>query len=109
MSLIWATRGRTWGFRFLRKGGFDDPLPPYDAAFADIGAGPNAFRRIGATVAVRFTDPSGRKDSAGRPIQHELVVLPPLSNEIGSVADALEQVWPLIAAEYEELWDSGPA
>ena len=26
MSLIWATRGRTWGFRFLLNGGFADPL-----------------------------------------------------------------------------------
>ena len=34
MSLIWATRGRTWGFRFLRDGGFPDPLPVYDLAFS---------------------------------------------------------------------------
>ena len=25
MTLIWATRGRTWGFRFLRDGGFEEP------------------------------------------------------------------------------------
>lgn len=108
MSLIWATRGRTWGFRFLRNGGFDDPLPPYDDAFAGIDAAPSAFLRVGTTVAVRFPDPSGREDSAGRTIPHELVIFPPLSNDIDSVADALEQIWPLVAEEYETVWDSEP-
>ena len=108
MSFIWATRGRTWGFRFLRSGGFDDPLPPYDAAFADIDASPSAFRRVGTTVAVRFPDPSGRNDSAGRPIPHEFVVLRPLSDQINDVAGALERIWPLVADEYETVWDSDP-
>ena len=106
MTLIWATRGRSWGFRFLRDGGLADPLPAYDAAFAGIGAGTSACHRIGTTVAVRFPDPSGRKDSAGRVIPHELVVFPPLSNEIDTVDDALEKVWPLVAEEYEAAWDS---
>ena len=108
MSLIWATRGRTWGFRFLRDGGFADPLPAYDAAFAGIDAGPSAFHRVGTTVAVRFPDPSGRKDSAGRLIPHEFVVFPPLSNQVDTVGDALEVVWPLVAEEYETAWDSKP-
>ena len=51
MSLIWATRGRTWGFRFLRDGGFEDPLPVYDSAFAGIESGPSAIHRVGGTVA----------------------------------------------------------
>ena len=33
MRFIWATRGRDWGFKFLRDGGFSDPLPIYEAAF----------------------------------------------------------------------------
>lgn len=106
MTLIWATRGRTWGFRFLRDGGFADPLPEYDAAFAGIGAGPSAYCRVGTTVAVRFPDPFARKDSAGRVIPHDLVVFPPLSNQVKTVDDALEKVWPLVAAEYETAWES---
>ena len=109
MSLIWATRGRNWGFRFLRRGGFDDPLPSYDAAFAGIDAGPSAFHRVGTAVAVRFPDPSGRRDSAGRPIPHEFVIFPPLSNQIDNVEDALERIWPLVAQEYETAWDSETA
>lgn len=106
MSFIWATRGRTWGFRFLRDGGLADPLPEYDDAFASIGPGPRALHRLGTTVAVRFPDPCGRRDSAGRLIPHELVLFPPLSNEVDTVDDALEVVWPLVAEEYETVWNS---
>ncbi|MBM9459106.1 hypothetical protein JK386_04270 [Nocardioides sp. zg-536] len=108
MTLIWATRGKTWGFRFVRDGGFADPLPPYERAFAGVGVGPRAFQRCGPTVAVRFPDPLGRKDAAGRPIPHELVLFPPQSADINNVEDALEVVWPLLAEEYASIWDPTP-
>lgn len=106
MILIWATRGRRWGFRFLLDGGFTDPLPEYDAAFAGTDGGPTACRPVGTAVAVRFPDPSGRKDSAGRLIPHELVIYPPLAEQIHTVEDALEKVWPLVAEQYEKAYDS---
>lgn len=108
MTLIWATRGRTWGFRFLRDGGLADPLPTYDNSFAGISAGPRAYLRVGTTVAVRFPDPYGRRDSAGRIIPHELVLFSPLSHQIETVDDAMEKVWPLLADEYGSVWDSDP-
>lgn len=106
MRLIWATRGRTWGFRFLRDGGLEDPLPAYESAFAGAAAGSTAFRRDGDVVAVRFPDPLGRRDAAGRPISHELVLFAPLSDGVTSVDDAVDQVWPQLADEYERAWDS---
>jgi hypothetical protein len=66
MSLIWATRGRTWGFRFLLKGDFKDPLQEYEKAFAGTDSDQELCRRTGDTVALRFPDPEGRKDTAGR-------------------------------------------
>ena len=33
--LIWATRGRSWGFRFLLNAGLPDPLADYERSFAD--------------------------------------------------------------------------
>ena len=54
MTLIWATRGRNWGFRFLRDGDFADPLSEYDAAFAGIGAGPSAYYRAGGRSRCAF-------------------------------------------------------
>lgn len=106
MTYIWATRGREWGFRFLRDGGFEDPLPHYDAAFAGIAAGPRSYRRVGSTVAVRFPDPGGRMDAAGRVIPHDFVFYPPLADQIATVEDALEKIWPLLAREYEKVWDT---
>ena len=33
VNLIWATRGRTWGFRFLLDGEYASPLATYESAF----------------------------------------------------------------------------
>ncbi|CCQ13378.1 putative uncharacterized protein [Rhodococcus sp. AW25M09] len=57
--LIWATRGRNWGFRFLLDAGKGDPLPLYERAFAELGDEPAAWHRSGQVVAVRFPDPGG--------------------------------------------------
>jgi hypothetical protein len=105
MSLIWATRGRTWGFRFLRDGGFPDPLPVYDLAFSSVADEPEACGRVDEKVALRFPDPLGRKDAAGRVIPHEFVVFRPLADEIDSVEDGLRLVWPKVADEYARVWD----
>jgi hypothetical protein len=111
MTLIWATRGRTWGFRFLRDAGFEEPLRVYDVAFAEIDDGPEIWSRVSGKaelpemVALRFPDPLGRRDRAGRVIPHHFVVLPPLSDEIGSVEDGLRLVWPLVAPRFERTWE----
>ena len=67
-SVIWATRGRTWGFRFLLSVGLSDPLPDYERAFGDLRDAPTAWLRQDGQVALRFPDPLGRQDSAGRVI-----------------------------------------
>src|SRR3954468_14311180 len=101
MSLIWATRGRTWGFRFLSVGGFLDPLPEYDKAFSGVGDEPEVCRRVGEKVALRFPDPLGRKDAAGRVIPHEFVAFRPLADGIDSVEDGLREIWPRVADEFD--------
>ena len=60
--LIWATRGRSWGFRFLLKGGLSDPLLVYERSFADAKEEPAACHRAAGKVALRFPDPLGRRD-----------------------------------------------
>lgn len=112
MRFIWATRGRTWGFRFLRSGGFADPLPVYETAFAGVEEGPQAWQRVAATatseamVALRFPDPLERRDRAGRVIPHDVVVFPPEADEIGSVEDGLSLVWPQVADEFARIWEA---
>lgn len=114
-KLIWATRGRTWGFRFIRDGGFPDPLVAYEAAFSGVGDEPKAWRRVNETVALsfpgvartvalRFPDPENRQDAAGRVIPHEFVVFPPVADGINSFEDGRELVWRLVAYEFARIW-----
>lgn len=107
MRLIWATRGRTWGFRFLLDGGFPDPLPEYDAVFSDVEDQPEVCHRVGEKLALRFPDPLGRKDAAGRVIPHEFIVYGPLADVITSVEDGLRLVWrqPQVSGEFARVWD----
>lgn len=103
-GFIWATRGQTWGFRFLRTGGLTNPLSVYEEAFATVGDQPEVWKRVTDKCAVRFPDPDGRRDSAGRLIPHEFVLLGRWADEISSVEDGRRQLWPEVAKEFERVW-----
>jgi hypothetical protein len=108
MSFIWATRGRTWGFRFLStEQPGQDPLARYEEAFAGLLVARQGV--LTGLLAVRFPDPEGRRDRSGRPIPHEFVLTPPLSDSVRSVEDAVEQVWPLVRERYAEVWEASKA
>ncbi|PXW33693.1 UNVERIFIED_CONTAM: hypothetical protein DES50_102316 [Williamsia faeni] len=104
--LIWATRGRKWGFRFLLDAGLGDPLPEYERAFAELADEPAAWRRNGHVVAVRFPDPEGRRDAAGRVIPHEFVVFGDGADVVNSVYDGEQHLWPLVEQSFEHVWDA---
>ncbi|MCC5948219.1 MAG: hypothetical protein JJT89_07155 [Nitriliruptoraceae bacterium] len=106
-QLIWATRGHSWGFRFLMDAGLPDPLPAYERAFADVGDEPTAWRRLVDTVALRFPDPEQRRDDVGRVIPHEFVVSGELAASVTSVEEGLRRIWPLVEATYARVWDAG--
>lgn len=103
-QLIWATRGHSWGFRFLLDAGFDDPLAEYERAFADVTDAPSTWATTGDRVALRFPDPQGRRDSAGRSIPHEFVLVGELAKQIHSVDDGLREVWPLVEDAFARTW-----
>lgn len=108
MSFLWATRGRTWGFRFLRDGGLSDPLPVYDRAFANASDEVSLWQRparSGEPGALRFPDPLGRCDRSGRVIPHEFVVLAPLTGTIDSLDSGVSVLWPQVADEFARVWD----
>lgn len=104
-GLIWATRGRTWGFRFLLDAGQSDPLPTYERAFGDLSDAPTAWHRQNEKVALRIPDPLGRRDSAGRVIPHEFVLFGDLAVAVDSVEDGLRMVWPLVSEMYAAVWE----
>lgn len=105
-QLIWATRGRSWGFRFLLDGGFADPLPEYESAFVGVGEEPAGWSRAEGKVALRFPDPVGRADTAGRVIPHEFVIFGEFAEGICSVEDGLRKVWPIVEFAYGQVWDA---
>lgn len=105
-SLIWATRGRTWGFRFLLDAGLSDPLLAYEQVFGDLSDAPSAWNRQNGQVALRISDPLGRRDSARRVVPHEFVIFGDLAAAVDSVEDGLNEVWPLVSEMYARIWDS---
>lgn len=111
MRVIWATRGRTWGFRFLLDGEYPDPLLAYERVFSGFEDEPRLCVRVGAQVALRFPDPEGRRDAAGRVIPHDFVILEslgdgePLAAKVNSVDDGLHKVWPLVRDVFARVWD----
>lgn len=106
MRLIWATRGRTWGMRFLRDGGVAHPLAVYESAFAGTDDSSDVFRHVNNMVALRLQDPEGRRDEAGRIILHEFVILAPDSTSIGTFQEAIARVWPNVDAEFARIWNT---
>lgn len=104
-QFIWATRGRTWGFRFLRSGGFEDPLAEYERVFSRIGDRPEDWGRVADRVALRFLDPEGRKDASGRVIPHEFVFAGSVADLITSLDEGRRLVWPEVAEEFGDVWD----
>lgn len=106
MSIIWATRGKNWGFRFLRDGGLSaDVLTTYEEAFAGAGNSLLEFHITAESVAIRFPDPLNRKDRAGRVIPHEFVLTGTDTDGIISLDQAKSLVWPKFADEYAEIWE----
>lgn len=105
-QLIWATRGRAWGFRFLLKGGLSDPLLIFERSFAGFEDEAATCHRADGRVALRFPDPLGRRDASSRIIPHEFVLFGDGADEIESVEDGLRQVWPLVAEAYAGVWDN---
>lgn len=105
---IWATRGRTWGYRFLRRGGLEDPLSAYEALFADLQDQTEGCRRMAHDVALRFPDPSGRQDAAGRVISHDFVLIGSWADEVNTVEDGRKLVWGLVSDEFDAIWDNEP-
>lgn len=107
--LIWATRGRTWGFRFLLDGGLSDPLRAYERVFAGHPDQLALCHRADTSIGLRFLDPEDRTDVSGRVIPHEFVVMGELADEITSVEDGRSRVWPLVSDFYALVWDAeGP-
>lgn len=89
-ELLWATRGKTWGFRVLMAPGewSSTPMLLYQSVFnanrvsmtwsegSILGTWETLGSETCSILAARFTDPDpGAVDEAGRPISHEFIAL----------------------------------
>ena len=108
-GIIWATRGRHWGFRFLLDAGLSDPLPMYEQAFFGLASSASTVGHHGPVTALRFPDPEGRRDSARRVIPHEFVLFGGLAKSVDSVETGERLVWPLVSETYARIWDAAKA
>ncbi|MCY1656944.1 hypothetical protein OVA21_06950 [Dietzia sp. SL131] len=106
LRLIWATRGRNWGFRFLLGAGLEDPLLEYERAFGGDSDASEVFHRSADSVAVRFLDPLQRRDSAGRVIPHEIVAFGADADLVDSLDAGIRELWPRVSGIYAQIWDS---
>lgn len=105
-SFIWATRGHSWGFRFLRTAGYADPLPVYDAAFAAVQDEREVCKYVGSSIVLRFADPEGRKDFASRVIRHDFILFPIAGSDLPALDNARRVAWESVAGDYERVWES---
>jgi hypothetical protein len=104
--LVWATRGRSWGFRFLLDAGLADPLLVYEEVFRELQDQPSGLHRVAGRIALRFPDPLGRRDTARRVIPHDFVVLGAPAEHITTLDDGLSEIWSVVEADYARLWDA---
>lgn len=110
VGVLHASRGKERGFSFMQKGGLPDPLREYDKAPFNERTERSFIARYGANqekVAARFLDPEGRKDAAGRPIPHEVILPKELAKDVHSLDDAISKVWPLIKDTYAQEYTRG--
>ena len=105
-QVIWLTRGRTWGFRFLLDGGLADPLITYEDAIGELGDETYGIVQRNGCTALRFGDPESRRDASGRLIPHDFVVTGEIGATIASVDDFIDRVWPLVAGAYASVWQT---
>lgn len=91
----------------MLTGGLTDPLREYERTLAELLDPQAGCCRVAGKVGLRFPDPEGRRDASGRVIPHDFVLSGSLAEEVGSVEDGVQRIWPLVADFYGRAWSSG--
>lgn len=104
MKLIWATRGRSWGSGSCVSADmrihFQRTTPASRAWPTDRRPGTRSARRCTA-ISGPVGPPRPRRQSDPSRIRRPT----PWHDEIDSLAAGRRLVWPLVAADFERLWN----
>lgn len=100
ITVMHMSRGKNNGFRFYNDGQSPSPLSEYDKGFDGQQESHSHFKKYDGKVAATFLDPEGRKDRAGRPIPHQVIVPKSMADGINNVDDVVAKIWPIIKEDY---------
>jgi hypothetical protein len=110
VDIMYSSRGRDKGYAFLRDGSLENPSTEFvNSGLAE--AGYESFKRYGddnEKIAARFTDPLNRKDFAGRPIGHDVILPKSMTENVNNIDDVVEKTWPLIKDIFQGFYESQP-
>jgi hypothetical protein len=100
ITVMHLSRGKNKGFRFYNDGQSPSPLSEYDKGFEGHQESASHFKKYDGKIAATFLDPEGRKDRAGRPIPHQVIIPKSMADGIDNVNDVVTKIWPIIKEDY---------
>lgn len=97
---ILFSKGGKNGLTFYKDGNLKDPLLEFNKGFPNDGWEP--FAKYGnGKIAATLPDPEGRKDRAGRPISHQIIIPKGMTDGINDLKDVAEKIWPIVKEDYD--------
>lgn len=109
VGIVHASRTKNKGFTFPGRGGLSDPFIEWEKAGFKSNVNVVGTRRYGERnekIAASFPDPLGRKDRAGRPINHEVMIPEEVAKNIHNLDDVPNIAWSMIKDTYNALYDA---
>lgn len=102
-DVIHVARGKNVGYGFLRKGGIPNYYQEAEKYLADPVDG--AFNPLpDGRIVARLLDPAGRKDFAGRPIGHDMIIPKSMAASIHNMDDVEKHIWPKLKLAYDAYY-----
>lgn len=107
-DVIHLSRGKHTGGTFLKKGDTPNFFTHWENAFAkEVGDADTSsvFQKLASGgIAAAFPDSENRKDFAGRPISHQVIIPKIMTSGIESIEDVQSKIWPLLKSGYDAFY-----
>lgn len=104
-NLMHFTRTKNRGFSVFNDGNHPKPMTMANKIMGDDWDTSDKLMDTDRGLGVLLTDPEGRKDRAGRDIPHLIIMPNSMRDEIRSVDDVREKVWPALKDDYAAVYD----